>query len=274
MATKTKEAAAPRITLADRLRDVEQVETWIDEHGDELLANGGELPPALAALVDVAERGLAEKVEARAAVILHLQDDAKVCQSWEARYRQRRTVLEHAAKGLKEFTKTQLEAAGQLRVETPLGVVRVQDNPQPSVRHDFDGESLLAIADGAAAGDEAALFPASRLAEFIRVETVRTATLDTKALLAAYQAREQALLTEAEGLVAGYDDLSEREQEALDVEVSAAAEAAGIAEPDEAFGAPYLTAAITWARRAYVREMLAAEFPGVTVTRGTHLRIG
>jgi hypothetical protein len=109
------------------------VEAWIDEHADELIANGGELPPALAELIDQATAQLEGKVEKVALKVRELVATAAVVKLEATRLTQRAKTYENAAEALKAYLKLQLERAGQTKVEGKLATVAIQKNGQPSL---------------------------------------------------------------------------------------------------------------------------------------------
>lgn len=136
MATTLKlyEAAA---ALAD-------VNAWIEEHDDELLANGGALPPALEELLAQAEGDFRTKVERVALKVRELKATAAAVKVEQDRLAQMVRVAENAAKSLTEYLKRQMEAAGETKVEGTLVKVRVQNNP-PSLRADLSQAQLEAL---------------------------------------------------------------------------------------------------------------------------------
>lgn len=109
------------------------VKQWIEEHADEILLNDGELPQALAELIDQAEGDFATKVE-RVALYIREVIATKAANKAEAdRFTQRVKVLENTEKGLKRYLVLCLEAAEKTKVETTLVRVRTQKNGTPSL---------------------------------------------------------------------------------------------------------------------------------------------
>lgn len=271
MAPRSGTPTAAPLTLRDTFDSLAIVESWIDEHADVILANGGALPPELEELLVAAEGSRDERIDARAAKIRQFQAACDVCKQEAARYSQRAKVWENAATALKEFTKRQLEAEGVTAVKTTRFSVRIQNNSAPSCAHEYTSADLLKIVqdDGLSprtAVDVVELAFAHPLSRFITLQTV--ASLDTRALVAAYEAREVELRAEIAPLTA--DDLDETEfQQALDVP-----RLEGMSDEDyDAMVRASVARTLESTRRSYVATHLAREFPGVQVRRGTHLRI-
>jgi hypothetical protein len=109
------------------------VEQWIDEHADELLASGGELPPALAELIDQATAQLEGKVEKVALKVRELEATAGAVKLEADRLAQRAKTFTNAAAALKAYLKVQLERTNVMKVEGKLATVALQKNSQPSV---------------------------------------------------------------------------------------------------------------------------------------------
>jgi hypothetical protein len=109
------------------------VSGWIEEHGDEITAAGGELSPELAELLDQAEGDFRDKAERVGLKIRELMATAEAVKSEEARLAQRRKAWEHAATSLKQYLQRGLEAAQMDSVKGTLCTVAIQKNP-PSVK--------------------------------------------------------------------------------------------------------------------------------------------
>lgn len=121
-------------TLHTAVEAYMEVLDWMEEHEDELVAAGGELPPELERLMEEAERGVEDRLEARALVIEHLtalhkvaKDERQRLQSIEDSYANRLTWL-------KRDTLERMQYSGVKRIEAPRAKMRVQKNTQPSVR--------------------------------------------------------------------------------------------------------------------------------------------
>jgi hypothetical protein len=109
------------------------VDQWLDEHADEIIASGGELPPELAALIDQATAQLEGKVEKVALKVRELLATAGAIALEAKRLSQRAKACENGAEALKAYLKAQLERAGQTKVEGKLATVAIQKNGQPSI---------------------------------------------------------------------------------------------------------------------------------------------
>lgn len=137
---------------------LETVNAWIEEHADEVLANGGALPPALADLLDLAEGDFAAKVEAVGLKVRELHAEAEAVKGEVARLAQRAKTATHAAESLKTYLHRALDAAGETTVKGTLVTVAIQQNP-PSVQGDLSPDALSDLmADGA---DFVTLIPAT-----------------------------------------------------------------------------------------------------------------
>lgn len=241
-----KAAAPPRPTLLDRLEALAFVNAWIDEHHDEILVNDGALPDELAQLLDAAEGDLATKLAAIDVIRRQHRGAEATAKAIAASFTQKARVAANAERGLIAWAKRAMEAFGTLAVKQD-GVVnaRIIANP-PKAEHAYTSDDLLEIVKrrerelrdtphGVAAQ------PGHPLLSYIHTQL--TATLDTKALLADYEAARDAL-----------------------------AETAATLWPMEPDDDAQLTGEIVAARIGYVQKKLAERFPGVVVTQGTHLR--
>lgn len=110
------------------------VREWIEEHADEILAAGGELPPELAELVDLAESQFEAKVERVGLFIREQEATADGIEGEAKRLLARASTHRNVVTGLKAYLKRQMEAAGRDKVERPLITAALQRNSQPSVR--------------------------------------------------------------------------------------------------------------------------------------------
>lgn len=95
--------------------------------------NGGELTPEMEEALSTADDALESKLQNVAALIRQFdaQDAAVTCEI--DRLTKLRETRRKAVQGLKEYVVRQLEEMDKTRVVTPLCVVRVQQNSQPSV---------------------------------------------------------------------------------------------------------------------------------------------
>lgn len=130
--TNPRGLAMTGIKLYEATAQLEVVNGWIEEHADEILANGGELPPALAELLDQAEGTLAVKAERVALKVRELQAEADAVKAEAVRLTQRAKTATNAADSLKAYLKRALEIAGVQTIKGELVTVALQKNP-PSV---------------------------------------------------------------------------------------------------------------------------------------------
>lgn len=246
MSTATAKKPRERLTLRDTSDLMLDLNRYIEDHVDELELNGGALPDDLAALLDEIEASRAERADAIAYKVDEFTGYATTAKATKDRAARRQKVWENAIAALKAYALRQLERAGGDPIRGAIAVLRIQTNSAPATECRFDNEQLLAFAD--ASIETAPLmggitrYEPHPLARFLTVQ--RMAVLDKKALGAAYEARREELAL----------------MEALELSVD---------------GGPESKKDPTVAEQAAIRidQILAAEFPGVTVTRGHHLRI-
>ena len=117
------------IKLYEATEQIEVVNGWIEEHADEILANGGELPPDLAQLLDEAEGTLAVKAERVALKVRELQAEAEAVKIEADRLAQRARTAWNAAESLKAYLLRALEVAGIPSIKGTLVTVSLQKNP-------------------------------------------------------------------------------------------------------------------------------------------------
>jgi hypothetical protein len=117
------------IKLYEATEQLEVVNGWIEEHADEILANGGELPPDLAQLLDEAEGTLATKAERVALKVRELQAEAEAVKLEVTRLGQRAKTAHNAAESLKAYLLRALLMAGMPTVKGTLVTVALQKNP-------------------------------------------------------------------------------------------------------------------------------------------------
>lgn len=106
---------------------------WLEEHEDEIIAAGGEMPPELEAILDQAEGDLKEKVKRVALMVQNLAASADAAKAERDRLARTARSYEHQADALKAYLKDQLDRAGVRRVDTPVVKVRVQRASRPSI---------------------------------------------------------------------------------------------------------------------------------------------
>jgi uncharacterized protein (UPF0335 family) len=126
--------------LYEATADMATVNDWIAEHEEEIIAAGGELPPELQELLDLAEGQLAEKVERVAFYIRRLEGEEQIIKDEISRLQNRAKVKANSVKGLKEYLQRCLEGAGETKIERPLITVAIQKSP-PSVHCGADLEN-------------------------------------------------------------------------------------------------------------------------------------
>ena len=255
-APKGKRTPAESVSLRDLTDQLLAVEALVHERADDILANDGELPADLAAALDAVSDQRDDKLRAYAALIRRFGDYADRCKAEAARYTQRRTIWEKTVAGLKRRALEALARYGTTRVDTADFTIYAQQNP-PCVEITLDNDALLTLYDDSVACSQDGSLPAApRLAEFVHVD--RVAKVDTRALLAQYETDRAhwAIVAESEVTV---DSLTADEW--------------GCLSADEDTRRKQVDALLHHKREAAVAAMMAMEYPGVTITRGSHLRI-
>jgi hypothetical protein len=121
------------LKLYEAVDQLATVRGWVEEHLEEILAAGGELPPELAALLDEAEGAFAEKVERVALYVRELQATAEAVKAEAERLGARVRAMTRTADGLKGYLQAQLERAGRDKVAGTLTTVRLALNSVPTV---------------------------------------------------------------------------------------------------------------------------------------------
>jgi hypothetical protein len=120
-----------------------EVKLWIVEHESEIIAAGGEMPPELAELVELAEGQFEEKIERVALFIRELLGTAKVAKEEADRLAKRAKAMEAAAESLKNgYLRWQMYRANVPAVKRPLATVRIQRNSAPSLALSVDPKTL------------------------------------------------------------------------------------------------------------------------------------
>ena len=135
-------AATLRLYEATDALDV--VREWMDEHADEMIAAGGEIPEALSLLLDQAEGDFATKVERVGLFIQERLGQAKMVKDEASRLHARASQIEKQVESLKRYLLLNLMRANRKKVEGKLLDVRVQANAV-SVKQDFSAEQLEAL---------------------------------------------------------------------------------------------------------------------------------
>ena len=125
--------ATATVTLYELGEQMQIVAEWIEEHRDEVLANGGELPPALAELLEQVEGDLAAKIERVALFALSMRRASEAAQAEADRLSQRAKVYDHAYEAMRRYVQPFLASFPERKVKTPLVTVREQANP-PAIR--------------------------------------------------------------------------------------------------------------------------------------------
>ena len=150
------------LKLYEEVDQYQVVLDWIDEHEDEIIAAGGELPGHLVELLDEVQGRVEEKVERTGLFVRNLEANAKAIEEEAQRLAKRARVLRSTAKGLKEYLGHQLDRLGVTRIDSPRCPVRWQTNGgKPSVelidpnnvpemfrriKVEFDAEKAFAVA--------------------------------------------------------------------------------------------------------------------------------
>src|SRR3990167_7539523 len=99
-----------------------------------LTENGGELTPDLAAQLDAIEGAFEAKVERVALYVRNLLVTADAADAEAARLAALVHSRRQGAEGLKGYLMAQLDRLEQPKVETPLVVVRIQQNSRPAIQ--------------------------------------------------------------------------------------------------------------------------------------------
>lgn len=124
------------------------VAEFLDEHADEMIAAGGEIPQALAELIDQAEGDFATKVERVGLFAKERLAQAKMVKAEADSLAARARRLESHAEAMKRYLLLNLQRANRKKVEGKLLDVRVQANAV-GFKHELTIEQLQALhADG------------------------------------------------------------------------------------------------------------------------------
>lgn len=115
---------------------------WMDEHEEEIIAAGGELPEELDAILEQAEGDLEEKVKRVALVVQNLKANASAAKEEADRLATTARSYQRQADALTNYLHHQMERAGVPRVETPVVKVRIQRASRPSIHSTVDLDEL------------------------------------------------------------------------------------------------------------------------------------
>lgn len=118
--------------LSEAVEGVLDLDRLIEEHADELLVNGGVLPPAVAEAIDQAHKNFDEKLERCGLYLLRqAQPDLEAARLEKARITQRVKVMENALDGFKAYVLGQVLQVGK-GIKSALVTVRAQKNSAPT----------------------------------------------------------------------------------------------------------------------------------------------
>jgi hypothetical protein len=123
----------PALKLWEAGDAMEIVREWILEHDEELRANEGVFPPALAELLEKVESDFDKKAERVALFIRELLATAKAIKEEETRLAARRKSIDNAAERLKSYLELQMIANTRPHIVGQLVTLRIQKNA-PSVK--------------------------------------------------------------------------------------------------------------------------------------------
>lgn len=128
-------ASAPLYALAPLYAEIvnEMIEAEGDMSDDELVNRLNRIQDAFS-----------DKVEACQMVYRALVAEAKAADEFIKPWRERAERRQRAADRLKQYVFANMAAAGQTRIETPLGGARLQNSP-PSVKFAGDPKTLPAV---------------------------------------------------------------------------------------------------------------------------------
>lgn len=125
-------AALKLYEITDALQDV----------GDALMDNGGELTPELEALLDSLEGAFEHKAENVALFIRQLEVNGAAAATEAKRLTELAQQRERAATRLKSYLLENMQRTDHQKVETPRVKIRVQRNSRPSIHWMKDAEKL------------------------------------------------------------------------------------------------------------------------------------
>lgn len=237
-AKKPKEPK-PRLSLHESVELLRLLDQAVEDNIDEIELNGGALPDWMSAMFDEVGAAMADRADAIAAVVDEMKGNASSAKATKDRAARREKVWGNVVESIKRYVARELERNGDEPIKGTSTTLRFQRNSSPSTKlvmpEDVQPVFLLHAADEGT----------GPLARFITVQ--RIATLDTKALADAYEARAAVFSDEAAML-----DARDLPQDVTPTNVAAA---------------------IAAMRADHVQRALASEFPGVSCVRGRHVRI-
>jgi len=105
-----------------------------EQIAEALIENGGELTPELAAGLDAIEGAFEAKVERVALYVRNLLVTADAADAEAVRLGALARSRRQGAEGLKGYLMAQLDRVEKPKVETPLVVVRIQQNSRPAIQ--------------------------------------------------------------------------------------------------------------------------------------------
>lgn len=122
------------LKLYEAVDAYQQALDWIEENEEAIREAGGEIPPELDWLLNLAEGDLTEKVKRTALVIQNLKANAEAAKSQADRIAAHARSYARQAEVLTNYLQFEMERAGVPRVETPVIKVRIQRASRPSIR--------------------------------------------------------------------------------------------------------------------------------------------
>lgn len=256
----TTKAPREKLTLRDTVDLLSLLQGAIEDHVDEIELNEGALPDWLAQLLDEVDAALMERVDALAKVIDDFEGFASSAKATKDRAARRQKVWENAVKSMKAYGMLQVQRIGGGFVKGKSAVLRIHNNSAPATTVNLTDEQLLEICAIDASNILVAGYKPHPLSPYLSV--TRVVSIDKKALAAAFEARRDELARESELL--GETDLPDEVQQSIALND----------DGDDTRHQHLAGAAIDGMRRNYVTTQLESEFPGVSVVRGVHLRIG
>lgn len=254
--TATKETRSrDRLTLRDSVDLYALINQWVEDNIDEVEFNEGALPDDLARLLDEVDASVAERVDGFAFKVDEFIGKAATAKATKDRAARREKVYANIIKSMKAYGFAQVQRNNGEPLKGITASLRIQRNGgNASVECSLTQEQLLDATDCHLVGPAISEHP---LGQFLTA-TVEV-TLNKELLAYHYEARAAVLASEAR--LIGESDI---EAEFTDPDDAARA---ALATPEE------IERLLEQMRRVYVTAALATEFPGITCTRGSHLRI-
>ena len=136
--------SAVSLRLYEATDALAQVAEWREEHADEMIAAGGEIPEALSELIDQAEGDFATKVERVGLFAKERLAQAKMVKAEADSLAARAKRLESQGEAMKRYLLLNLVRANRKMVEGKLLDVRVQANPI-AFKYTFSPEQLAEL---------------------------------------------------------------------------------------------------------------------------------